>query len=102
VGYHLTAYPNEYVNWISPQSGPKVMVPYSFGAAASGLIAMLDKGHEKVALSKEEKDKLACWIDLAVPYCGDYQESNIWTEENIRDYNSRVAERVRLSQLEIR
>ena len=24
IGYHLAAYPNEYVDWISPQSGPAV------------------------------------------------------------------------------
>ena len=101
VGYHLAAYPNEYVNWISPQSGPTVMEPYSFGAAKSGLIAMLDAGHKEVTLSTEEMDKLCCWIDLAVPYCGDYMESNLWTDNNIRHYNRQLAERTRLAQSEI-
>jgi len=100
IGYHLTAYPNEYIDWISPQSGPAVMTPYSFGAAKSGLIEMLEAGHEDVKLSREEMDKLACWIDLAVPYCGDYPESNLWTDDDIRNYNSRLAERLRLSKLE--
>ena len=101
VGYHLAAYPNEYVNWISPQSGPTVMEPYSFGAAKSGLVAMLADGHEDVTLSKEEMDKLCCWIDLAVPYCGEYPESSIWTDEDIRYYERHVADRLRLSRLEI-
>jgi hypothetical protein len=100
VGYHLAAYPNEYVNWISPQSGPEVMKPYSFGAAASGLIEMLDAGHEDVRLSRQEMDKLACWIDLAVPYCGDYFESNLWTANDLRNYRGRLAERERLTRLE--
>ena len=43
------------------------------------MMKMLEQGHEKVKLSKEETDKLACWIDLGVPYCGDYAEGNIWT-----------------------
>ncbi len=100
IGYHLAAYPNECVNWISPQSGPAIMMPYSFGAAASDLMRMLDAGHEDVKLSREEMDKLACWIDLAVPYCGDYFESNLWTVDDLRNYNGRLAERERLTSLE--
>ncbi len=76
------------------------MTPYSFGAAASGLVDMLDAGHEDVKLSQEEVDKLACWIDLAVPYCGDYFESNLWTANDLQNYNSRLAERARLTSLE--
>jgi hypothetical protein len=102
LGFHLAAYPNEFTQWISPQSGPAVMKPYSFGAAKSGLIEMLDAGHENVELSVEEMDKLACWLDLAVPYCGQYDESNIWTEQNILTYAGQLEERARLSKLEMR
>jgi len=98
--YHLAAWPNKYTNWISPQSGPLVLEPYSFGAARSSLIAMLRAGHKEVELSIEEMHKLCCWLDLAVPYCGEYMESNLWTDANIRNYNSRLAERRRLAMLE--
>ena len=27
--------------------------------------------------------KLACWIDLLVPYCGDYREANAWSQEDL-------------------
>jgi hypothetical protein len=64
------------------------------------LIALLEAGHEEIRLSREEMDKLACWIDLAIPYCGDYAEANLWTETNKQDYKSRVAERRRLSYLQ--
>jgi len=47
-------------------------------------------------------DKLACGIDLAIPYCGDYAEANLWTEANMQNYNSRVAERRRLNYLQKR
>jgi len=75
------------VNWISPQSAPEVLPPYHKGAAKSGMMKMLEKGHEKVKLSKEEMDKLACWIDLLVPYCGDYVESNSWDDPRTQSHN---------------
>lgn len=69
--------------------------PGSFGDTAQA-------GHEEVRLSREEMDKLACGIDLAIPYCGDYAEANLWTEANMQNYNSRVAERRRLNYLQKR
>jgi len=102
IGYHLAAYPNECTHWISPQSGPAVLAPYSFGAARSGLITMLRAGHEGVKLSREEMDKLACWLDLGVPYCGEYTEANIWTEADMRFYSAQMALRRRLAESEIR
>jgi hypothetical protein len=47
-------------------------------------------------------EKIACWIDLAVPYCGDYPESNLWTEYDMRTYNGQLAQRMQLSQRESR
>ncbi|MBW1864645.1 MAG: hypothetical protein JRI64_03175 [Deltaproteobacteria bacterium] len=75
------------VNWISPQSPPEVLPPYHKGAAKSSMMKMLEKGHEEVILSKEETDKLACWIDLLVPYCGDYVESNSWDDPRTQSHN---------------
>ena len=40
---------------------------------------MLDAGHEDATVSREDLDKLAAWIDLGVPYCGDYTEAGAWT-----------------------
>ncbi len=48
--------------------------PYHAGAVNSKLMRLLEEGHEGVELAKEEWDKLACWIDLAVPFSGDYTE----------------------------
>jgi len=64
--------PNPIVNWMNVQSIPPMIPPYFAGSAKSKLPAMLKKGHNKVALSREELDKISCWIDLLVPYCGDY------------------------------
>lgn len=63
-------------DWVSPQSSPSIQPPYSAGASQSRLIAMLERGeHFGVVLSREELDKLALWIDLLVPYAGDYTEA---------------------------
>ena len=35
---------------------------------------MLGKGHEKVKMTREEMDKIACWIDLALPHSGSWTE----------------------------
>jgi len=82
------------VNWIDSMSGPGPIPPYSRGAATSELITMLEGRHEEVQLSAEELDKIACWIDLLVPYCGDYLEANAWSEQDLAFY-ARFAEKRR-------
>jgi len=54
---------------------------------------MLEQGHKGVRLSREELDKIACWIDLLVPYCGDYREANAWTEEEAGKYERYATKR---------
>ncbi len=34
-----------------------------------------------VNVSDEEKRRMACWIDLCVPFCGSYTEANRWADE---------------------
>jgi hypothetical protein len=63
-------------NWVNPQSSPSVQPPYSAGASQSPLIAMLESGeHFGVVPERQELDKIALWIDLLVPYAGDYTEA---------------------------
>ena len=82
------------VNWIGAQSVPEALPAYFAGAARSELMTMLEKGHQGVKLSREELEKIACWIDLLVPYCGDYREANAWTEEEMKKHE-RYAEKRR-------
>ena len=49
---------------------------------------------------EEELAKLACWIDLAVPFCGDYTEANSWSQEEQSWYTSQVKKQQRLADLE--
>ena len=83
----FSGWPGRVVNWAGTQSGPEMLPPYSAGAAKSKLIAMLAKGHKKVKLSNEDLEKLAAWIDLYVPYCGDYTEANAWSDDEVKKYS---------------
>lgn len=59
-----------------------MLPPYQSGSALSDLCVRFDGStpHNNVRLSQEEKDKIACWIDLLVPFCGDYEEANLWDD----------------------
>ena len=88
------------VNWIPVQSEPSMLPPYFAGAARSRLISMLEKGHKNITLSKEEMDKLACWIDLLVPYCGDYREANAWNDHENQMYDRFMEKRARYAEID--
>jgi len=88
------------VNWIGTQSIPPMLPPYFAGAAKSSLLEMLEKGHQKVKLTQEEMDKIACWIDLLVPYCGDYTEAAAWGAADVQKYDCFVQKRRRMQKAE--
>ena len=85
------------VNWIDCMSEPSMLPPYHRGAATSKLLTLLEKGHEDVELNAQELEKIACWIDLLVPYCGDYREANTWSPGE-RDYYDRIEARRKLME----
>lgn len=92
--------PNKVVNWLEVQSVPTLLEPYTAGAAKSRLVTMLEKGHKRVRLTPEEMDKIACWIDLLVPYCGDYREAGAWTPEERERYEHFLNKRRTLAEQE--
>ena len=96
----LQAVSGELVNWIGTQLGPSMLPPYYKGSTTSRLLGMLDEGHYDVVLSREEMEKLACWIDLVIPYCGDYHEANAWTKDEAAQYDHFLAKRRRMQQVE--
>ncbi|MCP4783063.1 MAG: hypothetical protein GY903_08650 [Fuerstiella sp.] len=65
----------KYLNWLSPQSIPPLLPPYTAGSAKSPLFQMVADHNPPVELSREELDTIACWIDLLVPHDGEYTES---------------------------
>ena len=89
----LSGSQNRIVNWVNVQEAPPMLPPYQAGAARSALPRMLDpnlapngRTHNDVTLTREELDKLACWIDLLVPFCGDYFEANTWNDADLKKY----------------
>ena len=90
------------VNWISAGSVPTPLPPYAAGSNKSKLMDLLDKGHEGVRLTSEESEKLAAWIDLGVPFCGDYLEANTWNAAEKAKYQRYWDKRQRLAQAEDR
>jgi hypothetical protein len=76
--------------------------PYSAGSATSDLMTLLEEGHKGVSLNREETEKLACWIDLVVPYCGDYFEANAWMPFERARYDSFFAKRKKMAAIEDR
>ncbi|MBE0534196.1 MAG: hypothetical protein IH624_00905 [Phycisphaerae bacterium] len=92
--------PNRIVNWLNVQSAPPMLPPYDPGSVRSELLTILEKGHYDVKLSNEERDKIACWIDLLVPFCGDYREANAWPEDEVRKYEHFLQKRKDMELLE--
>jgi hypothetical protein len=79
---------------------PTLIPPYTAGSNKSKLMDLLDKGHAKVVLGREELEKLAAWIDLGVPFCGDYTEAHAWNENEVAKYQRYADKRKRLEEEE--
>ena len=94
---HWTANPDAkdgYVNWIHSASAPTPLPPLVNGSRVSRLFTeKLDRGHAN-GITDAEKRTLACWIDLGIPFCGDYFEANAWDKQELErwEYFSRKRE----------
>ncbi|MCC1498159.1 hypothetical protein [Alcanivorax sp. 1008] len=85
--YYQGDHKNDLVNWISKMSAPTELPPYYAGSATSKLLPWLESGeHYNVTLTDEEYHKFAAWIDLLVPFVGDYKEANEWTPGDLGFY----------------
>ncbi len=93
---------NPLVNWLDAQCRPTELPPYFAGAAKSRLLALLEEGHEDVQLSSGELETIACWIDLLVPFCGTYDESNAWSDAEKAQHEYYVAKRASAERQEQR
>jgi hypothetical protein len=92
--------PHELVNWLNVQSVPSELPPYHAGAATSRILRMLEDRHEGVRLSPAEMETFAAWIDLLVPYCGDYTEANAWTDAERQAHKRYETQRAEMERLE--
>lgn len=80
------------VNWINCLSEPGMLPPYSAGSATSKLIKRLREGHKNTKITPEEINTIATWIDLLVPFVGDYQEAADW-DQGAFDYYRRFQQK---------
>ena len=72
------------VNWVHPQSMAAMLLPNACGSSRSKLMDYLEPSHYDVQLTGVERRIVACWIDLAVPFCGSYAEANRWNTQERR------------------
>lgn len=63
---------NPYVRRPGCESDFHTLDPMDFHSNTSELVQMLKKGHHNVKLDAEEWDRLITWIDMNVPYHGEY------------------------------
>jgi hypothetical protein len=82
---------NDFVDWLDVQTAPPMLPPYYGGAVKSKLISLFEEGnrsemHKDVVLTDKERRLLALWIDLLVPFSGDYTERHHWTPAQQAEY----------------
>ena len=83
------------LNWISSGSVPTPHPPLTRGSRTSRLLLeKLDKGHAK-GITDAELRLFSCWIDLGVPFCGDYEEANLWNDADRARWKTCVEKRRR-------
>ncbi len=83
LGYCADEYAgNGVVNWLHVSSACAMLPPYAYGSTSSPLMDYLEPSHHGVQLTQEEKERVACWIDLNVPFSGSWMELNYWDKLN--------------------
>jgi hypothetical protein len=86
----------KYVKWPGAESAAPLLAPYPIGAHTSPLVSLLEAGHRDDVMTKEEMEKICCWIDLQIPFKGDYAEflanSRLVSEYNYWANNRKIAE----------
>jgi hypothetical protein len=92
---------NEKINFAHGLGFAPFKPPYSFGAAKSSVWRMLAKGHHEARLTDAELRTLACWIDLAVPFCGSYVERHDWNDWYRQRYEYSCNKRATFAWLEL-
>jgi len=83
LGYSADEYAGRgIINWLHVSSACALLPPYAYGSTSSPLMDYLEPSHYGVQLSPEEKERVACWIDLNVPFAGSWMELNYWDQLN--------------------
>ncbi len=79
------------LNWqITSDTISKDREYWRYGAAKSRLVPYVERFYRDMNISDKELLLLKRWIDLGCPYCGSYDEANMWTKEEKEYYNKRI------------
>ncbi|OVE81254.1 hypothetical protein BVY04_03685 [bacterium M21] len=105
-----TGMPNEWIDYYTRLLTVEQTPAYYAGSAKSGLLKMLKKGHpassghfkagKDIRITQAELDKIAAWIDLNVPFIGEYDEMNNWSDEHKTLYKDKMAIRAKQEAIE--
>jgi hypothetical protein len=79
-----------------------MLPPCTVGSTQSKLMDYLEPSHYSVQLTDDEKRVIACWIDLAVPFCGSYAQANTWSLDQKERYAYFQKKRVVFAQKELK
>jgi hypothetical protein len=74
---------SRYVSWFHAEDSPILQPPYRVGSSLSLLTKKIESGEmpkNGMKLSKEEIDKINCWIDIGVPQYATYEEAHPGSE----------------------
>ncbi len=71
----------------------QVLDPEQYGSSQSNMIKMLEDGHYNVKLEEKDLQTLKAWIDLGVPFRGDYEEAKRWGLNDKREYEEKGLKR---------
>lgn len=92
---------SRWVSWIQSRSQSDMIPPYFRGSVKSSLMDYLEPSHYDVQVSDMEKRKVACWIDLCVPFAGSYAQHHTWTEAEKEEYDYFQQKRVHFAREEL-
>ena len=98
---YLNLSTNKYVNYISIMDMAAAKRPNSYGSGRSALITKLKSksgGMSNVDITQEDIDKFAMWIDLCIPFSGDYVDD--MKPEHRQKYEARLKIREDLEAVE--
>ncbi len=92
--------PNKWVDYYTRMATTELTPPYYAGSTKSGIIKMLQNGHGKTQITKEEIGAISAWIDLNVPFIGEYDEMNIWDDSAKERYAEKLGMRHKMEAIE--
>jgi len=70
--------PGDWNRWVASKT-----IPGQFGARASKLFQLLDKGHYDVGLSPQELHRITLWLDANAQFFGSYENEDAQTRGEI-------------------